>query len=504
MAESITAEDLRRKLLDPNIPESEIAPYFILDENASEPFSPQLALNPATVADAITIQGARSAGLLSLANSAARLRRRIAFEARIADQAYRGPVIVSEGDSWFQFPILLKDTIDWLSEDYAILSLDAAGDTMTRIEKQSEFVKPIKKFGASIFLLSAGGNDLLASGSLAKHLGRFNTGATPASLLLPSFDALVSQVLIGYRRIFTRLANECPGLAIFVHGYDNVVPRSGGPWLGKIMEGLNIVDAPLQAAIVERMMGIFNRGLAAVSAEFADVTYLDVRGLVQGRWHDELHPKDAGYKEVADKFNEAIIGRLSRPRGGTVEFRSVDGDETPTALRSGPRGIGLTIGINELNRDEYKGDFSDLRCAEFDAMDMAELLRASNFASVQSLLGSKATRQAVQDGIGQLAAEALPGDLVVLTYAGHGSQLPDYSGDEDDGADETWCLYDDQLVDDEIFELLSAFKAGVRVLMLSDSCHSGTVFRNINGVTASVSVDLATEVTCAATTTMAG
>jgi hypothetical protein len=64
-----------------------------------------------------------------------------------------------------------------------------------------------------------------------------------------------------------------------------------------------------------------------------------------------------------------------------------------------------------------------------------------------------------------------------MTYSGHGGQVPDVSGDEADKQDETWCLYDGQLIDDELYLELSRFKAGVRILVLSDSCHSGTVTR---------------------------
>ena len=67
------------------------------------------------------------------------------------------------------------------------------------------------------------------------------------------------------------------------------------------------------------------------------------------------------------------------------------------------------------------------------------------------------------------------GDFFFLTYSGHGGQVPDVTGEEADKQDETWCLYDGQLIDDELYLELSRFAAGVRILVLSDSCHSGTV-----------------------------
>jgi hypothetical protein len=70
------------------------------------------------------------------------------------------------------------------------------------------------------------------------------------------------------------------------------------------------------------------------------------------------------------------------------------------------------------------------------------------------------------------------GDFFFLTYSGHGGQVPDANHDEDDKKDETWCLFDGQLIDDELYYELSRFAAGVRVLVLSDSCHSGTITRD--------------------------
>src|SRR5262249_17665795 len=47
----------------------------------------------------------------------------------------------------------------------------------------------------------------------------------------------------------------------------------------------------------------------------------------------------------------------------------------------------------------------------------------------------------------------------------------------DQGLDETWVLYDRMLLDDELYQLWGQFQPDVRIFILSDSCHSGTVAR---------------------------
>jgi hypothetical protein len=107
---------------------------------------------------------------------------------------------------------------------------------------------------------------------------------------------------------------------------------------------------------------------------------------------------------------------------------------------------------------------------------MSKMLEAKGFETTV-LLTRNATRRNVTTEIKALAMMARPGDIVVVTNSSHGSQLPDSDGTEADGMDETICLYDGQLIDDEIAELWARFKAGVRIVFVSDSCHSGTMAR---------------------------
>lgn len=141
-----------------------------------------------------------------------------------------------------------------------------------------------------------------------------------------------------------------------------------------------------------------------------------------------------------------------------------------------PQGLSLHIGINEVSAAHYEGWTGPLAACEFDAHDMAALARSQGMKSTL-LITKKATRANLLTALRKAAKTLAAGDFFFMSFSGHGGQVPDVSGEEDDKQDETWCLFDGQLIDDELYFELSKFKSGVRVLVVSDSCHSGTVVR---------------------------
>ena len=141
------------------------------------------------------------------------------------------------------------------------------------------------------------------------------------------------------------------------------------------------------------------------------------------------------------------------------------------------KGIGLHIGLNFVDPDAYAGWDGQLMACEADARDMIAITEGRGFTS-SLLLTRDATAEAVTSGIRQAATELRETDLFVLTYSGHGGQVPDETRDEADFQDETWVLWDRQLLDDELYALWAQFNPGVRVFVLSDSCHSGSVLRD--------------------------
>jgi hypothetical protein len=136
----------------------------------------------------------------------------------------------------------------------------------------------------------------------------------------------------------------------------------------------------------------------------------------------------------------------------------------------------LTIGIDKVDPGAYGGWDGKLGGCENDC-DLYQSIVAPFATKVRPLKTGEARRDNVRRHIAWAANNLKQGDLFIVTYAGHGGQLDDRSIDEGDGRDETWCLYDGQMPDDELFNLWSLFREGVRILIISDSCHSGTVAR---------------------------
>lgn len=141
-----------------------------------------------------------------------------------------------------------------------------------------------------------------------------------------------------------------------------------------------------------------------------------------------------------------------------------------------PRALSIHIGLNAVSPRHYEGWSGELVACENDAHDMAEIAKAAKMRP-SLLLAKRATRTAVLGALRRAAGTLTSGDFLFVSYSGHGGQVPDLNNDEPDDLDETWCLFDGEVLDDELAAGWAAFKAGVRILVLSDSCHSGTVTR---------------------------
>ena len=147
---------------------------------------------------------------------------------------------------------------------------------------------------------------------------------------------------------------------------------------------------------------------------------------------------------------------------------------TSTTTKSSPsdRLFALCTGIND-----YPGTQNDLRGCVNDAKDWQDLLKNTYGFKIYSLLDSACKVQTFTETLGGLISDSRPNDHIVLTYSGHGSNVPDTNGDEADGRDEAMCLYDGFLIDDSIRGIIQKLNPEARLTIISDSCFSGTVTR---------------------------
>jgi len=139
--------------------------------------------------------------------------------------------------------------------------------------------------------------------------------------------------------------------------------------------------------------------------------------------------------------------------------------------------ISINVGLNGVDPNAYNGWDGALAGCVNDALAMQKIADGLGYVSTL-ILNAEATADRIISEIGQAAWNLDEGGIVLITFSGHGGQMPDVNGDEADGKDETWVCYDRQLIDDELCNLWSQFSTGARLFVLSDSCHSGTVTRN--------------------------
>ncbi len=146
-------------------------------------------------------------------------------------------------------------------------------------------------------------------------------------------------------------------------------------------------------------------------------------------------------------------------------------------------GVSLHIGLARVDSTKYPPDRNgnpwtgECSVCEADARDMAELAESQGF-NATVLPTAEATADNILRKIREAAETLTEGDIFLLTFSGHGGNVDDTNSDEEDEMDETWVTYDRQLADDELYKELTQFKPGVRVVVLSDSCHSGTIARD--------------------------
>jgi len=253
-------------------------------------------------------------------------------------------VVVVEGDSWFNYPILLSDVIDWISmeENMAVYSLASGGDWLMNMVSAKKYVEQLSTLQPDVFIISGGGNDLVGNRRIAAmvtHKGDSNefensafakylyqNAANPpdkpedfkrgTQFISKDFYALLAFFQLQYYFIINGILTggkgkgengKFPGIQIITQGYDYAIPSDKkiagynplkwyrlfartflghGGWLKTPLQLRGIYDPEDQRKIVYAMIYLFNEMMIDIGRIFSEmlgenrVFHIDSRGSV--------------------------------------------------------------------------------------------------------------------------------------------------------------------------------------------------------------------------------
>jgi len=138
--------------------------------------------------------------------------------------------------------------------------------------------------------------------------------------------------------------------------------------------------------------------------------------------------------------------------------------------------VGIVMGTTRVNPNAYGGWDGECPGCDLDAKRICDISMDKGVESVW-YQNEEVTKAAFSKLFKFMASITNSDDLFFIYYSGHGGQMPDQNGDEIDGKDETFCFYDGEFVDDDMYQLLSLIDKEVRCFVITDCCNSGSNLR---------------------------
>ena len=161
---------------------------------------------------------------------------------------------------------------------------------------------------------------------------------------------------------------------------------------------------------------------------------------------------------------------------------------------TGAKKFAFLVGIGHYGR-KYTPKLADgarpwarLYGPETDVQNLTQELHRRGF-EVATLINEDATRDGIVRGFLEALYDKVEtgrGDTALFYFAGHGQQISDLEGDESDGYDESLVTFDNggvesrqgRLVDDDLGKMIKLLGTKTKnIVLVFDSCHSGTVSR---------------------------
>ena len=245
--------------------------------------------------------------------------RQAVFAASIK-QFPRRLVMVTEGDSWFSYPLNanLADYIEMMN-DFSILRLEHNGDEARDIlaaggEQLKKLKYYLKNYPVDALLLSAGGNDIVAA-ELGKLLNkRANGNPWQSAIKLASLTTVLDDIVASYARLLDARDAARPGCVVFAHSYCYFQPTGrkatgpfgllkAGPWMRPVLVAKGIDPDTEGRDLARYLVDELHARLRALAAARPRFVVVDMRSALpvdNVHWADEIHPSGTGFRRLAE------------------------------------------------------------------------------------------------------------------------------------------------------------------------------------------------------------
>jgi hypothetical protein len=244
-------------------------------------------------------------------------------------------VMLTEGDSWFSYPLNanIADYIEMMS-DFSILRLEHNGDEAREILKAgSEQLKKLKyylkNYPVDALLLSAGGNDLV-SGALPKVLNKKSNGNPwQSAIKLATLTTVLDDIVASYSRLLDARDAARPQCLVVAHSYCYFQPTGrkatgpfgllkAGPWMRPVLVAKGIDPDTEGRELARYLVDELHARLAALAAVRPRFQLVDMRAALpvdNVHWADEIHPSGTGFRRLAEDCWRPVLKAQFPGRG---------------------------------------------------------------------------------------------------------------------------------------------------------------------------------------------
>jgi hypothetical protein len=240
-------------------------------------------------------------------------------------------VMLTEGDSWFSYPLNanLADYIEMMS-DFSLLRLEHNGDEARGIlgagSGQLKTIKYyLRNYPVDALLVSAGGNDLVSS-ELKRMLNQKTAGATwQSSIKLAELTTVLDDIVASYGRLLDARDALRAGCVVVAHSYCYFQPTGrkatgpfglgkAGPWMRPVLIAKGIDPDTEGRDLARYLVDELHARLMALAASRSRFHVVDMRAALpvdDVHWADEIHPSGTGFRRLAeDCWRPALKARF--------------------------------------------------------------------------------------------------------------------------------------------------------------------------------------------------